>query len=362
MVCPQCAQKQETNKPLRGILEVRLEGKIKRDFDILELLPVEKRYFPPIPVGGTPLWKPMNLRKKTGFPELYIKDDSLNPTGSLKDRASFLVAAFAKKEKVNDVVVASTGNAASSMAGIGAAAVLHIKIFIPASAPQAKRIQALQYGAEVVLVNGNYDKAYELSMAYTKKHGSMSRNTAYNPLTIEGKKTVALEIYKQLKRAPDYLFIPTGDGVILGGVYKGFKDLLNAGLINEIPVIYAVQAEGSCAISEALKKGDFDSTYSSKTIADSIAVDTPRNGYFALKYLKTYGGRTVIVEDGEIIKAQKELSSTTGLFAEPAASAVLAGFIKEMSRIPSQSKIVLLVTGNGLKDINVAMQGVNASE
>lgn len=358
MVCTQCSQKQDADEPLRGVLEVGIEGKFNKKFNIFDLLPVEREYFPPIPVGNTPLWTPLNLREATGFSGLYIKDDSLNPTGSLKDRASFLVAAFAVREKIKDVVVASTGNAASSMAGVGAAAALNIKIFIPASAPQAKRVQSLQYGADVVLVDGNYDKAFELSMEYTMEHGVLSRNTAYNPLTIEGKKTAALEIFKQLEGVPDYMFIPTGDGVILGGVYKGFKDLLNAGLIDKMPIIYAVQAEGSCAISMAFKEGGFNKSYRSRTIADSIAVDIPRNGYYALKYLKAYGGRCVVVEDSEIIGAQKELASTTGLFAEPAASASFAGFIKVKDDIPSSSRVVLLITGSGLKDINTAMQGL----
>jgi threonine synthase len=362
MVCTRCSQKQEAYEPLRGILEVSIEPgggkKLNKHFDIFDFLPVQKEYFPPIPVGGTPLWAPGTLRKKTGFKNLYLKDDSLNPTGSLKDRASFLVAAFAVREGIKDVVVASTGNAASSMAGVGAAAALNVKIFIPASAPQAKRVQALQYGADVVLVEGNYDRAYELSMEYTKEQGVLSRNTAYNPLTIEGKKTAALEIFKQLEAVPDYIFIPTGDGVILGGVYKGFKDLINTGLAERMPVIYAVQAGGSSAISIALEEGKFDRSYRSKTIADSIAVDIPRNGYYAIKQLREFGGRCVVVEDTEIINAQKELASTTGLFAEPAASAAFAGFVKALDNIPSGASVVLLITGSGLKDINSAMRGV----
>jgi threonine synthase len=358
MVCPYCAELQKPNQPLRGVLEVRVEGKVSRDFDMFDLLPVERECFPPIPVGGTPLWTPLNLRTITGFSKLYIKDDSLNPTGSLKDRASFLVAAFAKREGLTSVVVASTGNAASSMAGVGASAGLKIKIFIPASAPQAKRVQALQYGAEVVLVDGNYDRAYELSMEYTKEHGGLNRNTAYNPLTIEGKKTAALEIYKQLGELPDFIFVPTGDGVIIGGMYKGFKDLLNLGLIETIPIMYAVQAEGSCAICRALETEVFNESYQSKTVADSIAVDIPRNGFFTLKFLKKYNGRGVTVRDGEIIAAQRMLASTTGLFAEPAGSAALAGFLKVKSNIPAGAKVVLLVTGNGLKDIDAAMRGV----
>jgi len=358
MVCPDCSSKQQSHEPLRGVLEVGMEGSIGPDFDIFDILPVEKKFFPPIPVGNTPLWTPINLRRRTGFTNLFIKDDSLNPTGSLKDRASYLVAAFAVRERISDVVVASTGNAASSMAGIGAAASLGIRIFIPKSAPRAKRVQSLQYGARVVLVDGNYDMAYELSMAYTREHGGLSRNTAYNPLTIEGKKTAALEIYIQLGKAPDYVFIPTGDGVILGGVYKGFSDLLCTGLIQRMPVLFAVQAAGSCAIQIAFREGGFDPDYRSQTVADSIAVDIPRNGYHALKYLRMYGGQCVVVSDESILRAQKLLASTTGLFAEPAASAALAGFLKVKDSIRKDSTVVLLITGSGLKDVQAAMKAV----
>jgi threonine synthase len=358
MVCPHCAAEQKPNQPLRGVLEVRLEGEVKKDFDIFDLLPVEREYFPPIPVGNTPFWTPENLREITGFPGLFIKDDTLNPTGSLKDRASYLVAAFARREGLADVVVASTGNAASSMAGVGAAAGLNIRIFIPASAPQAKRVQALQYGAEVVLVEGNYDRAYELSMEYTREHGGLNRNTAYNPLTIEGKKTAALEIYRQLGAAPDHVFVPTGDGVIIGGMYKGFQDLLDLGLMDKMPVMHAVQAAGSCAICRALDGEGYSDSYTSQTVADSIAVDVPRNGFHALKYLKKYGGKGVTVDDGEILEAQRTLASTTGLFAEPAASAALAGFLRVKDSLPREAKVVLLITGNGLKDIDAAMRAV----
>jgi threonine synthase len=365
MVCPACSVKQRKDEPLRGVLEVGLEGRVGKKFKIHDLLPVEYEFFPPIPVGNTPLWHPLNLCQKYGFPYLYIKDDSLNPTGSLKDRASFLVSAFARKHRIKEVVVASTGNAASSMAGVGAAAGLNIKIFIPASAPKAKRVQALQYGAEVVSVDGNYDRAYDLSLEYSREHGSLghrclSRNTAYNPLTIEGKKTAALEIFRELGGVPEYLFLPAGDGVILSGTYKGFEDLVSAGLSDRIPTIYAVQAEGSNAISHALREGEFRVSYSAATVADSIAVDIPKNGYHALKHLRKYGGMCVEVSDEEILAAQRELARETGLFAEPAASASLAGFLKVKDNLQRTAKVVLLVTGNGLKDIDAAMRGLGA--
>ena len=358
MLCPECSSTHKSGQPLNGVLEVELSGTLESN-DPLDFLPVEGQYFPAIPVGNTPLWQPENLQKKYGFPELYLKDDGVNPTGSLKDRASFLVAAFARKHGIREVVVASTGNAGSSMAGVGAAAGLKVKLFLPKTAPQAKMIQALQYGADLVLADKNYDQAFSLSLEYSKRRGGMNRNTAYNPMTIEGKKTVSIEIFKQLKKAPDHVFVSVGDGVIMSGVYKGFRDLLQLGRIDKIPVVHAVQASGSDAICRAMESGDFDGQAESpvraaKTVADSISVDTPSNGHLALKNLKAFGGHCFRVTDEEILCAQKELSSTCGLFSEPAAATAYAGFLKQKAALDSNETCVVLLTGNGLKDINSA--------
>lgn len=357
MVCPLCSEKQKQDEPLRGVLETVFEG-VPRDL-LIDLLPVEKEYFPPIPVGSTPLWEPLRLRKSLNFPNLFLKDDTLNPTGSLKDRASYLVAAFARKHQIRDIAVASTGNAASSMAGIGAAGELKVTIFIPRAAPRAKMVQALQYGAEVILVDGNYDRAFDLSLGYSRTKGFLSRNTAYNPLTLEGKKTAALEIYLQLQKAPDYLFVPTGDGVILGGIYRGFENLIKLGRIDSVPLIFAVQAEGSCAITRVFSgTQNFGKPVPSKTIADSIAVDVPKNGYHAVGKLKQHAGRCVTVTDQEILSAQFQLASSAGLFAEPSSSAAFAGFLKVKEELDPEKSTVLLITGSGLKDIETAQAGV----
>lgn len=357
MLCSECSKLQEPDKPLFGILEVAFVGHFHHQPKMSDLLPVEAEYFPKIPVGGTPLWIPANIAGELGFANLYIKDDTHNLTGSLKDRASYLVAAFAKREGIKEIVVASTGNAASSMAGVGAAAGLNITIFLPESAPRAKMVQSLQYGARVIPVAGSYDRAFDLSLEYSRKYNVLSRNTAYNPLTIEGKKTVSLEIYHQLKQVPDYLFVPTGDGVILGGVYKGFRDLMKLNIINKSPTVIAVQAEGSNAIAQAFEQGDF-TPIDAHTIADSISVGIPRNGYYALKQLKKYDGKCVTVSDDEILTAQKELSAKAGLFTEPAAAASYAGFLRMKDELPKDATIVLLATGNGLKDIDSAQKSV----
>jgi len=361
LVCPDCSRAQRPGEPLRGILEVELVGEAPADWDIASLLPVERQFFPPIPVGGTPLWGPERLRRELSFPGLYLKDDGLNPTCSLKDRASFLVSAFAAKFGIREIVLASTGNAGSSMAGVAAAAGQRVTLFLPRAAPQAKLVQALQYGARLFRVDGSYDDAYELSLAYTRAHGGLSRNTAYNPMTIEGKKSVSLEIFRQLRRMPDCVFVPVGDGCILSGVYKGLRDLCRLGLADRVPTIYAVQAEGSAALARAFESGAFRRE-AAHTVADSIAVGVPRNGYHALRQLRAYGGRVVRVSDQAILAAQVRLSRSAGLFTEPAGAAAFAGFLETRPRLPADAVAVVLATGNGLKDIAAAGRGMAIPE
>jgi threonine synthase len=356
MLCGECGSERDPALPLPGVLEVDWDHEI-RYRDIFDLLPVPREFFPQVPVGNTPLWQPERLIERDGFSGLWIKDETAQFTGSLKDRASWLVAAFARQYGYNEVVIASTGNAGSSMAGIGAAAGLRVKLFVPASAPQAKLIQAEQYGADVVRVDGNYDLAFEQAMDYARGRKVINRNTAFNPLTVDGKKTVALEIFGQLGEAPDAVFVPVGDGVILGGVYKGFEDLKKLGLIDKIPKIYAAQAEGSAAIHHALREGNWKPVQAS-TVADSIAVDMPKNGYEAVRKMRKYNGETVLVSDKEILLAQRELSSLTGLFAEPAAAAAYAGFREMRDHLSKEAEIVLLITGSGLKDIESARRGL----
>jgi len=388
-VCDACAASQRPDEPLRGVLECTWEGGNPEPGSVP--LPVEAQFFPPIPVGETPLWAPERLRAELGMPNLWLKDDICNPSGSYKDRASWLVAAFARKFGIGEIVLASTGNAASSMACIGAAAGIKIKVYVPKAAPIAKRVQILQYGAELVEVDGTYDLAFDQSLAYSRATGMLSRNTAYNPLTIEGKKTASFEIARDLSaalarrgaegaegpggsrpqeagsgsgsggapgyRAPDHVFVPTGDGVIIAGVIRGFEDLLRLGWIDRMPTIWAAQAEGSSAIARALASGRFESIPSS-TIADSISVDIPRNGYYTLEKLKKHGGRAVVVSDAEILEAQRSLARMSGLFAEPSSACAYAGFLKARPELDPQAHVVVMLTGSGLKDIRSAARAV----
>ena len=377
-LCDRCSAKQEKDRPLAGVLECAWEGDWIGGHDDIPL-PVAAEHFPPLPVGKTPLWEPTRLRELTGHPRLFLKDDTCEPTGSFKDRASWLVAAFARERGIREIALASTGNAASSMSGIGASAGLKITVFLPKKAPLAKRVQVLQYGAELREVDGTYDLAFDRSLEYSKATGTLSRNTAYNPLTIEGKKTVAFEMVRDLavvreheaKRrghlaelspedfvAPDHVFVPVGDGVILAGVYKGFEDLVRLGRIARVPTIWACQAQGSSAIARALASGTFGDPVPSDTVADSIAVDVPRNGAHALAKLKAHGGRTVVVDDAAILAAQKELAAGAGLFAEPSSACAWAGFVASKDSIRPDQTVVVMITGSGLKDVAGAMRGL----
>ena len=363
-LCDICAQTQQAERPLAGVLEVEWDGEVAAN---AIPLPVAASWFPPIPVGNTPLWAPTRLRAQFNAPGLWLKDDSCNPSGSFKDRASYLVAAFAKQHGVQEIVLASTGNAASSMAAVGAAAGLRVKVFLPAAAPVAKRIQVLQYGAELVSVDGNYDTAYDLSLDYSQRTGALSRNTAYNPLTIEGKKTVAYEIVDDLAKAgadaPDHVFVPVGDGVIIAGVYRGFENLLRLGRLQKMPTVWACQAEGSSAIARALNSPHSDSdpfgpSVAATTLADSISVDVPRNGLHALAKLRKHDGRAVVISDSEILAAQKTLAAGSGLFGEPSSCAAFAGWLKVRDTLPPDTNSVVMITGSGLKDIASAARGL----
>ena len=319
---------------------------------------------PPLKIGGTPLYRNKDLLKELQIKDLYIKDDTVNPTSSLKDRASSLVVKLALDKGVKAITCASTGNAASSLAGVCASVGLKCYIFVPKAAPEAKITQLLMYGAEVFAVDGSYDDAFDLSIEATKKFGWYNRNTGYNPFTIEGKKTVSLEIIKQIisnkLNIPDKVFVPVGDGCIISGVYKGFYDLMNTGIINKIPQLIAVQAEGSNAIYLAMKKGDKIESIKPDTIADSISVGRPRNGEMAISNIRASNGFAEVVSDKEILDAMRILAKRTGIFAEPAGATAFAGLLKmsREKRLRPDETVAIIVTGSGLKDIGSALKAV----
>ena len=317
-------------------------------------------------VGWTPVYQPESLRKNLGMRELWIKDESRNPSASFKDRASALVVARAIEANIETIIAASTGNAGAAMACMAASVGIKAVIIAPRSAPPAKVAQLLTFGAQVVLVDGSYDQAFDLSIEASHELGWYNRNTGYNPYTVEGKKTAGLEIWEQvLQNREKYaqnltVFIPVGDGNILSGVAKGFVDLLALGWIEKLPRLVGVQAEGSAAIFNAFEAGrDSIDPVSAKTVADSISVDLPRDGLRQLKCVRQSGGYFLTVSDQEILQAIPMLGKA-GLFVEPAAAAAFAGLqaaIRQGLHQPDAPALVLC-TGSGLKDVNAAMRAV----
>jgi threonine synthase len=359
--CPRC-KKSGSAGPQSGfpkgylsVLAAPISLKKGAPVDPLAFLPLAVRHLASYPVGGTPLVQPDLLRKSTGFPRLHFKNDTVNPSGSLKDRASLLVAELAVSEGERRVTLASTGNAGASMACAGAAYGLEVVLFVLASAPRAKLLQSLLYGARVVPVKGTYDDAFALSIEYSRERGGVNRNTGWNPFTVEGKKTVSVEIYNQLQgRVPDALYVPTGDGVIFSGACKGFADLMAAGCSDRMPLMVVVQAEGSNAIARSWREGRETVLERTDTIADSLSVSRPASGVMALEYLRRFGGRAVEVSDAEISAAQAQLGREAGLFVEPSSAAAWAGFLKDRPKLDPQSEVVVLLTGTGFKDAAAA--------
>jgi len=364
-LCPICEKKYNFGMPLRGVLEVIFDYDFissrfdRNNPDWTLFSAVEPKFFPKFIVGNTPLIQVPRLGKYLGYHDIWVKNDGLCISGSLKDRASFLMVAESNRIGENTLVTASTGNAASALAAVAAYSGKKAIIFVPKNAPSAKLVQIIQYGAEIKLVDGSYDDAFKLSLEYTKLHGGLNRNTAYHPLTIEGKKTVGLEIIEQSNfQVPDAIIVPVGDGVIINGVYKAFFDLKLAKIISRIPKFICVQAENSDAIHNYISNNIYQNAKNPQTIADSISVSIPSNAHMAKYIVQSTNGFSLTVTDDEILLGQNLLAKYAGIFAEPAAASVVAGLqkISDQKLLSPKSQIVLLITGNGLKDINAAMK------
>jgi threonine synthase len=297
------------------------------------------------------------------MPNLLLKDDTRNPSGSTKDRASLLVIAKAIEYGCDTVATASTGNAASALAAVAAAAGVRAVVLVPAAAPPAKLAQMQSYGAAVLAVNGTYDEAYELCTLACNEFGWYNRSTALNPFTIEGKKTAALEIAAAMvPDSPDAILVPSGDGVILAGLAKGFRDLEAGGLIDRCPRLIAVQPEGSSAIVDAARAGATEATTveGARSVADSLTVETPRNAIGCLAEIRASGGSGVTVSDDAILASISRLAGATGIFAEPAGAAAVTGLeaALEEGLVNREERVVLMITGTGLKDVAAAARAL----
>lgn len=339
------------------------------------------RYLPLLPVpdpggtgtplraaGYTPIYSPTRLSASSQLASLWVKDESRNPTASFKDRASAIVIARAKQIDAGIVVTASTGNAGAALAGMAAAVGQKAVILAPRTAPPAKVAQLLIYGAQVLLVDGTYDEAFDLTIQAAHEFGWYCRNTGYNPFTAEGKKTAAYEIWEQLlltdllkkRNRPLAVFVSVGDGNIISGLHKGFKDLLALGWMEQMPRLYGVQAQGSAAVAKAFLAGTETITpVSAQTLADSISVDLPRDGVRAVRAARETSGGYILVSDQDILKAISELGKV-GIFAEPAGATSYAGLVKALQTglLQPDDSVVVINTGSGLKDTKAAMRSV----
>ncbi len=345
------------------------------------LLPIEQDSpAPPLAVGWTPLYAAPRLAESLGLKHLWVKDDGRQATASFKDRASAIAVVKGREKGAAIITTASTGNAAAALSGICASVQQPNVIFVPESAPPAKIAQLLTFGSTVMLVHGTYDDAFDLCLQAAETYGWYNRNTGFNPYMSEGKKTVSFEICEQLTltpgpsprgrgerwEAPDAIFVSVGDGCIIGGVYKGLRDLYALGWIEKMPRIYGVQAAGSNFMAEAwqaglhglrvLEKAPIDS----HTVADSISAGLPRDRIKAMAAVVDTGGAYVVVSDDEILAAIPVLARGCGVFAEPAGAAGYAGLVKavEQGLVSPDDRIVVINTGSGLKDVKSAMTAV----
>ncbi len=360
-VCPSCG--------LEGILNVNYDyenialdrAKLEADNNMsisryLDILPfADRASVDQLALGFTPLYNVPRIRQNMNLNNLYIKDDSRNPTLSFKDRASAVAIARAKESGASIITAASTGNAASSIAGFSASAGIKNIIFVPKTIPQAKLTQLLVFGSIVFLVDGSYDDAFELCYDVAREYGWYIRSCAINPYLVEGKKTAAFEIIEQLNfEVPDYVVLPVGDGCIISGVSKGFDEFKKLGIIDRVPKMIGVQSNVSNPITRAYRddKNSFDFV-APTTRADSISVGIPRNGLKALKYVRNSNGFMMDVTDDEIMQSIVYMAKHGGIFSEPAGAAGFAGIQKLNAEgfFKPDDKIVTIVTGSGLKDL-----------
>jgi threonine synthase len=314
----------------------------------------------------TPLIDAPRLAAALDLRKVWVKDEGRNPTGSLKDRASALIVARALEAGIDVISTASTGNAAAALAGMCASVGRVPVIFVPASAPEAKIAQLLVYGAQVLLVEADYDTAFDLCTQMCREQGWYCRNTGINPYTAEGKKTAAFELSEALGwQVPDCVIVSVGDGNIIAGMHKGFMDLLRLGWISRIPRLIGVQAEGSSPLVRAWRKGTQARDMQPEpatTLADSISAGLPRDRAKALRAVRETDGAFVAVSDDEIIASIPPLARLSGVFAEPAAAAAYAGArrARDEGFLSADDRVALLVTGSGLKDVRRAQQSVGA--
>lgn len=345
----------------RRALQARPE---KSHWRYRELLPIRAgAALPALAVGWTPLTEAPALARSLGLRRLLLKDDGRNATGSLKDRASSIGVVKAREKRAKIIACASTGNAASSCAGLAASLGLRSVIFVPERAPEPKITQLLIFGAVVLRVRGSYEQAFQLCQQACEKWGWYNRNSGINPYLVEGKKTAGLEIAEQMGwRPPDWVAVSVGDGCTIAGVWKAFRELKLLGLIDRTPRLLGVQAEGAAPVTTCFESSQPLQPIEPRTIADSIAVGVPRNWKKAIAAIHESGGTMINVADEQILEAMRDTGRLTGIFAEPAAATAVAGLRHAVVEgiISKRAEAVALITGNGLKDVQSGRLAVDS--
>jgi threonine synthase len=324
------------------------------------LLPVERD---PVSIneGGTALYRCDRLAQKIGIENLYVKHEGLNPTGSFKDRGMTVGVSKALELGMKTLACASTGNTSASLAIYGAKANLPVVVMLPAGkVAMGKVAQAIMHGAKVLSIRGNFDDALKLVRQLCDHEGFYLLNSV-NPYRLEGQKTIAFEVVDQLGwEVPDKLVLPVGNAGNISAIYKGFREFKELGLTDRVPQMIGIQAEGSCPIVNAFKKGQKDiiPVSSPETVATAIRIGDPVNAVKALEAIYKSGGLAESVSDDEIIAAQKDLARLEGIGVEPASASSIAGLKKlvDMGLIKSDEIVVCITTGHLLKDPEEVLQ------
>ena len=304
--------------------------------------------------GNTPLIKAENLAKKIGLDaEIYLKFEGCNPTGSFKDRGMTMAVTKAKEAGSGAIICASTGNTSASAAAYGARAGLKTFVLIPDGyIALGKLSQAMMYGAEIIAIQGNFDEALDFVRKISDNYPITLVNSV-NPYRIEGQKTGAFEVCEALGDAPDYHFIPVGNAGNITAYWKGYKEFYQCGKITKTPKMMGFEAEGAAAIVKG------ERILHPETIATAIRIGNPASWEKAVAARDESNGMINYVTDDEILYAYKLLASSEGVLAEPASAAYVAGLIKVKDKVQAGSKVVCVLTGNGLKDPDNAIKHSN---
>ena len=356
-ICDECFGPLDVHYNFPSITKNTFTNREQTYWRYFELLPIiDKSNIVSISAGMTPLVKAEKLGKEIGLNNLYIKNDSVNPTFSFKDRPAGVAISKAKEFGLESVGCASTGNLASATAAHAAKANLPCYIFAPSDIETAKIAQALSYGAEYISVDGTYDDANRIASQIGDSKGVGIVNINLRSYYTEGSKTLAYEVAEQLDwNVPNHLVVPTGSGAMLNAICKGFEELQTVSLVDDLTSmhIHSAQPHGCAPIVDAFKKNadKVDPVEQPKTVAKSLAIGDPGDGRYVLKRLKQYNGIAEETNDKEILDAILLLARTEGIFTEPAGGVSVSVLKKmvEQGKIDKDETTICYVTGNGLK-------------